>query len=93
MANHAATLHPERDNKCFFTIETDSDDGSLYRIPLGSTNGHHLEGLMTLKNYFDGGHDIEGTKVLVCVKSIGGRKTSTRMKPSYLRDIVLITAT
>ncbi|KAL8971056.1 MAG: hypothetical protein Q9183_001232, partial [Haloplaca sp. 2 TL-2023] len=71
VANHATTLHPERDSKCCFMIETDNDDGSLYRSsPLGSTDGHQLEGLMTLKNFFDGGHDIKATKVLVCVKSI-----------------------
>ncbi|KAL8964272.1 MAG: hypothetical protein Q9183_004567 [Haloplaca sp. 2 TL-2023] len=84
VANHATTLHPERDSKCCFMIETDNDDGSLYRSPLGSTNGHQLEGLVTLKNYFDGGHDIEGTKVLVCVKSIGGRKTITTKKGEAL---------
>ncbi|KAL8872773.1 MAG: hypothetical protein Q9174_001649 [Haloplaca sp. 1 TL-2023] len=89
VASHATTLHPERDSKCCFTIETDADDGSLYRSPLGSSDGHQLEGLMTLKNYLEGGHDIEGTKVLVCVKSVGGRKTITTKKGEAL-DILQV---
>lgn len=29
---------------------------------------------MTVKNFLDGGYDVEDSKILVCVKSIGARK-------------------
>ena len=42
--------------------------------PLGYEEGKQLAGLMTLKNFVEGGHEVVDGKILVCVKSIGGRK-------------------
>ena len=53
-------------------IQEDSDDGVLCKTPLGYRDGKVLEKLLTLKAFVDGGYEIEGVKVLVCVKSIGG---------------------
>ncbi|KAL8734632.1 MAG: hypothetical protein Q9181_003132, partial [Wetmoreana brouardii] len=67
---HAATLHPERDHKCCFKAQTAVDDGILFKKPLSYIDGNQLAGLMTLKNYIEGGHEVADGKVLVCVKSI-----------------------
>lgn len=69
-------------------VHADSGDGTLYKIPLGS-DGDQLDGLMTLRNYVGGGHEVEDTKVLVCVKSIGTRKTSIDIDFHKAQDILL----
>lgn len=33
-----------------------------------------MPGLITLKSYVEGGHEVTEARILVCVKSIGGRK-------------------
>lgn len=68
------SIFPERDNSCYFKAEEHSDEGVLCKTPLGYRDGKQLDGLMTLKNYIDGGHEVAGGKILVCVKSIGARK-------------------
>jgi len=68
------SIFPERDNSCYFMVQEQSDEGVLCKTPLGYRDGKQLNGLITVKNYIDGGHEIVGCKVLVCVKSIGGRK-------------------
>ena len=55
-------------------VQEKSDEGVLCKTPLGYRDGKQLDGLITLQNYTNGGHEILGVKVLVCVKSIGGRK-------------------
>lgn len=76
---HNATLttsiFPEKDNSCYFLLQEKSDDGTMCKLPLGYQGGKQLPGLMTLKSFIGGGHEVHDTKVLVCVKSIGGRKT------------------
>lgn len=48
------------------------------RVPLEyDSNGHNpkpLPGLMTLGQYLKTGHDTRGSRIIVCVKSIGSRK-------------------
>ena len=68
------SIFPERDNTCYFMVQEESDKGGLCKTPLGYRKGKQLPGLITLKNYIDGGHEVGEAKVLVCVKSIGGRK-------------------
>ena len=68
------SIFPERDNSCYFLVQEKSDEGILCKTPLGYKSGKQLDGLITLKNFMDGGHEIAAKKVLVCVKSIGGRK-------------------
>ena len=68
---------PERDKSCYLLVQENSDDGTLCKTPLGYKEGKELKGLMTLKNFIDGGHEVSDGKILVCVKSIGGRKKCT----------------
>ena len=68
------SIFPERDNSCYFLVQEKSDEGVLCKTPLGYKDGKQLNGLITLKNFVDGGHEVAAAKILVCVKSIGGRK-------------------
>ncbi|KAL9585985.1 MAG: hypothetical protein Q9212_001204 [Teloschistes hypoglaucus] len=77
---HFTTLHPERDANCHFEVDENSENTTLFRKPLGYDEGEQLAGLMTLQNYFDGGHEVTGSKVLLCVKSIGSCKQVTTKK-------------
>ena len=71
------SVFPERDNSCYFLVQENSDDGTLCKTPLGYKEGKELKGLMTLKSFIEGGYDVSNGKILVCVKSIGGRKKCT----------------
>lgn len=55
-------------------VQADGDDRTLSKTPLGYGRDKQLPGLMTLMGFVEGGHDIATAKVLLCVKSIGGRK-------------------
>ncbi|MCJ1298884.1 hypothetical protein MMC08_001675 [Hypocenomyce scalaris] len=68
------SVFPERDNSCYFMVQEQSDEGVLCKTPLGYREGRTLDGLMTLKNFVEGGSEVADGKVLVAVKSIGGRK-------------------
>ena len=68
------SIFPERDNTCHFQAQTESDEGVLCKTPLGWQEGKQLAGLITLRGFIDGGYDVPEAKILVCVKSIGGRK-------------------
>jgi len=70
-----ASIFPEKDNSCYFLVQEKSDDGTMCKMPMGYLEGTQLPGLMTLKSFLKGGSEVRGAKVLVCVKSIGGRKT------------------
>jgi hypothetical protein len=48
----------------------------LCKTPLGYREGQPLAGLMTLKNFVDGGYDVADGRLCVCVKSVGFRKKS-----------------
>ena len=73
-ASLITSIFPERDNSCYFMVQDRSDEGVLCKTPIGYRDGKSLDSLMTLKNYVDGGHEVNGGKVLVCVKSIGGSR-------------------
>ena len=68
------SIFPERDNSCHFLVQEQSDEDVLCKTPMGYRDGKQLAGLITLRNYIDDGNEIAGSKILVCVKSIGGRK-------------------
>ena len=57
-------------------VHENSDDGRMYRKPLGFRQGRPLSGVMTLQNFIDGGYDVTDAKILVVVKSVGAKKTS-----------------
>ena len=69
------SIFPERDNSCYFLVQNNSDDGVACKTPLGyEAKKHRLKGLRTLKAFIEGGYDADDVKILVCVKSIGGKK-------------------
>jgi hypothetical protein len=68
------SIFPERDRSCHFMIHENSDKGLLCKTPLGFNKSQALVGLMTLKNFIDGGYEVAEGRILVCVKSIGARK-------------------
>jgi hypothetical protein len=59
-------------------IHENGDSGDKYRVPLGYWKTKTLGDLMTLKSFIDGGNEIPESKILVCVRSIGAKKTVTR---------------
>lgn len=73
-ASLVTSVFPERDNSCYFLVQEDSDEGTLCKSPLGYKDGKQLAGLLTLKSFKEGGHEVAEAKVLVCVKSIGAKK-------------------
>jgi hypothetical protein len=72
----STSIFPERDRSCHFKIRDDSDQGSRFKSPLGYKEGEAVPDLMTLKSFIQGGYDISGARVLVCVKGVGSRKKS-----------------
>ena len=55
-------------------VQEKSDEGMICKSPLGYRDGRQMDGLMTLRSFIEGGYELADGKVLVCVKSIGGRK-------------------
>jgi len=89
-----ANLFPGRVTSDHVMIHTNasSSDG-ICRTPLEYKRGQPLPGLMTLDNYLSSGHDgVTGVKILVCAKSIGGKKKISRKDGGgemELADVVL----
>ena len=73
-ASLITSIFPERENSSYFMIQNRSDEGVLCKTPLGYREGKPLVGLITLQNFIDGGYEVAQSKILVCVKSIGGKK-------------------
>jgi hypothetical protein len=71
-----ASLFPERDRSCHLMVHENSDDGTMFKRPLGHREGRQRSDLMTLQNFIEGGYDVVGAKILVVVKSLGQRKKS-----------------
>ena len=73
-ASVVTSIFPERDNSCYFMVREQSDEDVMCKTPLGYRDGKELDCLMTLKCFIEGGYELADGKILVCVKSIGGRK-------------------
>lgn len=73
-ASLVTSIFPERDNSCYFMVQETSDEGVMCKTPLGYREGKQMDRLMTLKNFIEGGRELADGQILVCVKSIGGRK-------------------
>lgn len=65
-----------------------SDAGKQCKVPLGYEDGQSLPKLVTLKDYLNREHERDGVKILVCVKSIGPKKTGTRSMTGYLNVLL-----
>ena len=85
-ASLITAIFPERDNSCYFMVQEQSDEGVMCKTPLGYRDGKQLDGLMTLKSFFEGGHELADGRILVCVKSIGGRKKCKYCPASTPKD-------
>ncbi len=69
------SIFPEGERNCHFVIHGGSeDDGTQFRRPLLCAMEQEKPDLLTLRSFAEGGHDVEGPKLMVCVKSVGGRK-------------------
>lgn len=68
------SIFPENERNCHFMVHERSDDGMMLNRPFGAKDTVVLPGLMTLRNFTEGGFDVDDCKLLVCVKSIGPRK-------------------
>ena len=55
-------------------VQEKSDEGVMCKTPLGYRDSKELDGLITLKCYIEGGHELADGKILVCVKSIGVKR-------------------
>jgi len=69
-------VFPERDRSCHFMVLDKVDDGKQCKSPLGYEEAHQLPNLVTLKDYLNGEHEKLDVRILVCVKSIGPKKSS-----------------
>jgi hypothetical protein len=70
------SIFPERERGCHIMLHENSDNGIMFKRPFGWKDTEPLPGLMTVKNFTNGGYEVDDCKVLVCVKSIGSRKKS-----------------
>ncbi|EKG15606.1 hypothetical protein MPH_07041 [Macrophomina phaseolina MS6] len=76
------SIFPERDRACHLQIHDDSADNDLRcRKPLGAS-GHEEQRFMTLATFAAGGWEAPDAKLLVCVKSVGARKTGRPCLPA-----------
>ncbi|KAI9717432.1 MAG: hypothetical protein M1828_007194 [Chrysothrix sp. TS-e1954] len=72
------SIFPGRDRHCNFTLLPSTTDNEIdCRLPSGYQEGQPLSNLMSLHNFIEGGHEVAGARILVCVKSIGAKKTVT----------------
>ncbi|KAF2659653.1 hypothetical protein K491DRAFT_755187 [Lophiostoma macrostomum CBS 122681] len=84
------SIFPERERSCHIMLHENSDNGTMCKKPYGWTSDtQSLPGLMTVKNFTDGGYDVNDCKVLVCVKSIGARKKFTN-KAGFSSELMSI---
>lgn len=67
-------LFPECQQYCHFSVHDESDGPTQCRAPLGFETAQNMKSLMTLKNYVDGGWEVDDAKIMVVVKSVGARK-------------------
>lgn len=77
-ASLATSIFPERDRACYIRIHSpsESEEESLCKRSHDRKHKKELSHLITLKNFISGGHEVAEGKIIVCVKSIGGERTS-----------------
>lgn len=68
-------MFPGRATSDHIMIHTNESSENICRTPLEYRKAQPLPGLMTLDSWINGGHDgVNFAKILVCVRSIGGKK-------------------
>lgn len=70
-------MYPGRAGTTHINFHKFTDHVDLYRNPLGMRDGvaSELPGLMTLQAFLSSGYEYEDGKILVCVRSVGLRRT------------------
>ncbi|KAI0858694.1 hypothetical protein F4860DRAFT_526897 [Xylaria cubensis] len=76
----ATTIYPGRNGATHIEFHVDEpgseDDGSLRRpVDVNTDQYGNIPGLMTLKSFLVSGHDLGEGRILVCVRSVGPRRT------------------
>ncbi|TRX97170.1 hypothetical protein FHL15_001964 [Xylaria flabelliformis] len=76
----ATTIYPGRNGATHIEFHVDEpgseDDGSLRRpVDVNTDQYGNIHGLMTLKSFLVSGHDLGEGRILVCVRSVGPRRT------------------
>ncbi|KAI1820596.1 hypothetical protein F4861DRAFT_54102 [Xylaria intraflava] len=89
----ATTIFPSRNGAThiiFHLDGADSEEHRLLRRPLEMDIGRHdyLPGLMTMKSFLTSGYDLADGKILVCVRSVGARRTIHPKKREGTLDLV-----
>lgn len=86
-----ASLFPARVNSDSITIQSAASVDRICRTPLEYNGNKPLPGLMTLDTYLKGGNDgVPGVKLLLCVKSIGVRRTVKLSGEGGERDLIAV---
>ena len=76
----ATSIFPGRDASVNIIIHTHTVNADFSRHPLSfdlAEPNQPLPGLMTLKAFIEGGHEVPDVKILVAIKSIGAKKVIT----------------
>ncbi|CAI6340958.1 unnamed protein product [Periconia digitata] len=66
------SMFPEGEKHCHFMMHDGSEKNTMLKRPF-KAGPLAVPGLMTLKQYLDGGFHVDECKVMVCVKYIGAR--------------------
>ncbi|KAH7025740.1 uncharacterized protein B0I36DRAFT_248255 [Microdochium trichocladiopsis] len=88
----STSVYPGRSGTTHIVFHKDSDGCDLFRSPLRMTDADtgDLPGLMTLQEFLNTGFEYEEAKILVCVRSVGLRRTvraRTREVPINLVEV------
>jgi hypothetical protein len=70
------TIFPEVETSCHVKTLEGEEYAPVCRQPIGLNTEGRLLGLMTLRDFINGGSELAGSKVLLAIKSIGHRKRS-----------------
>ncbi|KAI1389713.1 uncharacterized protein F4822DRAFT_442911 [Hypoxylon trugodes] len=89
----ATALYPGRNGATHIIIHSDepnSEGDRILRRPLeyNVKSYEYLPGLMTLKAFLSTGYDLGEGKILVCVRSVGPRRTIQSKKRQDILDMV-----
>lgn len=89
----ATTIYPGRNGATHIEFHVDQPGSEVdcsLRSPLelDIENNEHLPGLMTLKSFLASGYDLGEGKILVCVRSVGLRRTIYSKKKESNFDLV-----
>ena len=76
------SIFPEGERNCHFVMHDTKGDETHFRKPFLYCTSRLIPDLISLRSFAEGGHDVEGLKLLVCVKTIGKKKACMAIIPS-----------